>query len=189
MAQSAQVTQGSNGNTNHSRRRVRNWCFTLNNYTDEDISTLTSLTDAQYMFEQEIAPTTGTEHLQGFIIFKNPRTITGLKRILRSAHWEEMKGTIDQNILYCTKEKEDEEIFTNIEDWKKVAQGTGTLCSGKVSTTSHEEILKKNIEESCNSNLNINFGDGFNIWDIPKLTRQTCYDSDEEFFKDTGIRL
>ena len=44
------------------------WCFTLNNYTEEDVGRLCCL-PAPYccLFGKEEAPTTGTKHLQGLL--------------------------------------------------------------------------------------------------------------------------
>lgn len=183
------MAQNSKGNTVLSRRRVRNWCFTLNNYTEGDIEMLKSLKDCKIMFGKEEAPTTGTPHLQGFIMFKNPRTLVGLKRINPLIHWEEMKGDINANIIYCSKESKEEDIYSNIDDWQKVAQGTRTLNNGCRERLTKEEILKKvfenmknDIEESINNN-NINWDE---IIPMPILFREDniCYNSDEEFEKD-----
>lgn len=46
------------------------WCFTLNNYTDEEIRRLESLECERLVVGKEVAPTTGTPHLQGYIRFK-----------------------------------------------------------------------------------------------------------------------
>ncbi|AMH87650.1 replication-associated protein [Pacific flying fox associated cyclovirus-1] len=47
----------------------RRYVFTLNNYSDDDVARLQQL-EARYMvFGKEVAPTSGTKHLQGFINF------------------------------------------------------------------------------------------------------------------------
>ena len=56
-------TESKGGNT----IRFRRWCFTWNNYTDDDIKYLvTKLKGSKrYVFQEEICPTTGTPHLPG----------------------------------------------------------------------------------------------------------------------------
>ena len=91
--------------------RARGYCFTLNNYTTSDISRLSEVINlsrpvVQYIiFGEEIAPTTGTPHLQGFIYFKNAQEHpTARKVISMSAHVESINGTIDHNTRYCSKD-------------------------------------------------------------------------------------
>ena len=52
----------------------RRWCFTINNYTEETLSTLEKLIDEmeiEYMIIRfEKAPKTGTKHIQGYMYFR-----------------------------------------------------------------------------------------------------------------------
>lgn len=79
----------------------RNFCFTYNNYPD------TSLVDnivCKYVaYSREVAPTTGTPHLQGYISFSNARTIQQARRLLPGCHVTVMAGTFTQNESYCSK--------------------------------------------------------------------------------------
>lgn len=93
--------------------RSRNYCFTLNNYTETKLNWLKDVPIngdkpfARYIvFGEEIAPTTGTPHLQGYIELSNAMTISALKKRLQSneIHIEERKGTALQAITYCKKE-------------------------------------------------------------------------------------
>lgn len=53
----------------------------------------------------EKAPTTGTEHIQGYVRFGQRRTLGGAKRMLRDdAHLERANGNEEQNRTYCLKE-------------------------------------------------------------------------------------
>lgn len=84
--------------------RSRNWCFTLNNYTDEDIDKLVNSSYKYLIIGKEVAPTTNTPHLQGFIIFPNARRLSTLKADYnKTTHWEIARGTPEQNIEYCSK--------------------------------------------------------------------------------------
>lgn len=62
-------------------KRHRCWVFTHNNYTDTDVDFWKNYDKATYMvFGKEIAPTTGTPHLQGFFSFPNARTHSVVKK-------------------------------------------------------------------------------------------------------------
>lgn len=50
--------------------RVKRFCFTLNNYNDDDLEKLKEYAQQWCQFAiigKEIAPTTGTPHLQGYM--------------------------------------------------------------------------------------------------------------------------
>jgi len=87
--------------------KSREFCFTINNYTDEEWQCFQKLqkNDVYFVVGKEIGKK-GTPHLQGYIYFKNPRTIKGLKREKRflRAHLEVTKGEIDEAADYCLKE-------------------------------------------------------------------------------------
>lgn len=89
-----------------------NFCFTLNNYTDEDVNAITACSGVKirYIFAgKEVAPTTLTPHLQGFIVFSVRLSVKGAGDILeemfsgRRPHVEASKGTVQHNIDYCGK--------------------------------------------------------------------------------------
>lgn len=81
------------------------WCFTWNNYTDADEATLQNEETHTYLFYgREIAPETGTKHLQGYIEFRTNKRLTALKKAFGDTpHWEKAKGTAAHNKTYCSK--------------------------------------------------------------------------------------
>lgn len=93
------------------------WCFTLNNYTEDDLKFLSSKFSEEsekyfFIYGKEVAPTSGTPHLQGYIKSKRKdkngkpqkwRPFTEFAAIKR-AHWSRAKGTMQQNYIYCSKE-------------------------------------------------------------------------------------
>lgn len=108
------------GNTNQSSRRInaaKLWCFTYNNYNKTKINELISLLApiSSYYFAEELAPTTGTPHLQGFANFNYKcRPIEKIKII--EIHWEASRGSIMQNFTYCSKNNGTK--YTNIKEFR-----------------------------------------------------------------------
>jgi len=86
--------------------RSRNWCFTINNYTDEDRDRILANRDefVWLIYQPEIGAN-GTPHLQGAVVFANPRAMGGVKRLLSPrAHLEVMRGTPAESAAYCSKD-------------------------------------------------------------------------------------
>ena len=94
----------------------RNWCFTVNANEEEAklwVDTATAelapvdLFDAEHMkaafYQLERAPTTGQVHLQGFVVMHKVSRLTAVSKVLPHAHLELMKGTVVQNVEYCSK--------------------------------------------------------------------------------------
>lgn len=84
--------------------RARAWCLTLNNWTPAELETLQGVDCKYLVIGKEVAPETGTPHLQGYIYFKNKKSLRQMKTLNRRAHWAIAKGTGAQNKLYCTKD-------------------------------------------------------------------------------------
>lgn len=82
----------------------KNWCFTINNYTDWDEVNLQSLDCSYLVYGREVAPTTGTKHLQGFIVFDTNKRANAVFKLLPGAHVEKTKGQAIQASTYCKKE-------------------------------------------------------------------------------------
>jgi len=93
-----------------SKERSKNWVFTWNNYSLEDLKTIDDtwmkkLKLTCVMFGREVAPKTGTPHLQGFIVTETVKTFKQVKDMFPACvHIERMGGNIDQNVTYCKKE-------------------------------------------------------------------------------------
>jgi len=56
------------------------------------------------IYGKETCPTTKKEHYQGYIEFKEAKTISAVSKLIKGAHIEVAKGTSQDNIIYCTKE-------------------------------------------------------------------------------------
>lgn len=87
-------------------KQTRNACFTLNNWTADDAKDIRSMKGVTYgVFGEEVAPGTGTPHLQGYLEFKTAKYFTTLHKLCGGRiHWEERKGTAKQASDYCKKE-------------------------------------------------------------------------------------
>lgn len=82
------------------------WCFTLNNYTESEVSSIVPvLSDSCRVafFAKEVGES-GTPHLQGYLEFKKKsRPLSVFKSVCDRFHWEKAKGSKDDNLKYCTK--------------------------------------------------------------------------------------
>lgn len=88
---------------------ARRYCFTVNNPTlshQETIDELKALSNFRYVvFQKERAPTTGTPHYQGYIMFTNNTRITTIQRhTTDNFSLTRCNGNHQSNVAYCTKE-------------------------------------------------------------------------------------
>lgn len=95
----------------------RRYCFTINNPTDAETQQIRDLgnspTTSYLVFGREIAPGTGTPHLQGFVVFATNSRFRKAKRLIcERAHLEIARATSAQAAEYCKKEGDFEEYGT-----------------------------------------------------------------------------
>lgn len=94
---------------------VKRWCFTLNNYTEEElenISKMVTAETAEFAVIGKEKGENGTPHLQGFINLKQKKRLSQMKTMIAArAHFEQAKGTDLQNDEYCTK---DHDVYLRI---------------------------------------------------------------------------
>jgi len=83
--------------------KFRAFTFTINNYTSEDESSLLNLGHRYLVYGREVGES-GTPHLQGYVVFRNPRSFKSVKSSMPRAHIEQAKGDSDANFKYCTKD-------------------------------------------------------------------------------------
>lgn len=85
----------------------KQWCFTINNYTDAEYVGLRERAVAQstYCIVGKERGEEGTPHLQGYIILNCRKRLAGVKAIISErAHFEKAKGSPQANYDYCSKE-------------------------------------------------------------------------------------
>ncbi|GFQ86344.1 replication-associated protein [Trichonephila clavata] len=87
-----------------SRQYAKRWTFTINNPWLNDHPSLWLINTDSYGFQYERG-TNNTPHIQGFVIFSERRSLQQVKKMQNQAHWEIMKGSIKQNVEYCSKEE------------------------------------------------------------------------------------
>lgn len=84
-----------------SRNRAHS--FTWNNYPSTYAAFFAGLDSRYIVAAEEVAPGTGTPHLQGYIVWTNAKTVSAVRAILRGCHVEISKGSHSQNDRYCRK--------------------------------------------------------------------------------------
>jgi len=107
-AATSQSTSGSTSGDTSSR--ARHWCFTLNNPTQEEKQRLSEISTTspgfQYMVYQLELGENETEHLQGYIEFRNVVRFNRVKSLISPRiHLEKRRGTREQARDYCMKEE------------------------------------------------------------------------------------
>lgn len=81
--------------------RSRAFCFTNNNYADTEFE---DAIECAYIVYGKETGDSGTPHLQGYVCFKNAKTLTSVIKLLKPRHVEVAKGNSLQNYEYCTKD-------------------------------------------------------------------------------------
>lgn len=103
-----------------------NWVFTINNYTDAHEDILKSLDSHYLLYGKELAPTTGTPHLQGYIQLKKKKRRTALVKLI-ACFWEVAKGDVPSQDIYCKKDKDFYEAGTPINVLGAAKKGVNSL--------------------------------------------------------------
>lgn len=109
------VSDGCSSSSEPSKARCRNAVFTFNNYNEDDVNAIiansqSSATIKYLVFQREVAPTTGTPHLQGYVEFSKAcsyrvmeATLLGVKNKVLRMFFSVRKGTAAQASDYCKK--------------------------------------------------------------------------------------
>jgi len=83
--------------------RSKNWCFTLNNYTEADEKNIAQWECRGVAYAHEVGES-GTPHLQGYVCFAVQKGLNMVRELNNRAHWEIMKGSMTDNQTYCSKQ-------------------------------------------------------------------------------------
>lgn len=94
--------------------RSKYWCFTLNNYTNEEeenIRTIGNADSTSYMVWGREIGENQTPHLQGYVEFSTRLRLPQVKRLLGNrVHLESRRGTAEEAAIYCKKDGDSEEF-------------------------------------------------------------------------------
>ena len=88
--------------------RGKTWCFTLNNYTSDEVDMLSQIVDTNdtcvyIIFGKEVGES-GTPHLQGVIAFSKRIYLSELKKLVsKTAHFE-LAREVKNACTYCKKD-------------------------------------------------------------------------------------
>jgi len=104
----------------------KNWCFTLNNYTDVEYNSITTAAAGgkiQYIICGRECGESGTPHLQGYLQLSDRLRLNGVKKLLgvQRLHLEVARGSAEDSKKYCSKED-----LTPFEFGNSVSQGSRT---------------------------------------------------------------
>jgi hypothetical protein len=85
--------------------RGRNYCITDFELDREFWTGFFKAKNLKYVYAgEEVCPTTGKKHWQMFLCFKSARTLRSVINMLKPRHVELMRGSLEQNSAYCSKE-------------------------------------------------------------------------------------
>jgi len=129
-------------------KQSRKWCFTINNPLDNALQQI--IPHATYLIAgREIAPTTGTPHLQGYVYLKKSARRTGVAKFLPSAFITQARGTHIQNRNYCSKSGHFEEHgeFPDLEAVQKANGEKGREYWAQVIRSAREGTVEEEFPE------------------------------------------
>lgn len=127
-------------------RRSRGYCLTINNYDDEMYTKVLHYDRCCYcIVGKEVGKENSTPHLQVYMRFKNGMRWASLKKDFPEAHIEAAIGSPEQNIKYCSKDGNFEEVGNR--------PGTDHLFKGMMDALEYlrcEQSLDGNAIEAVN---------------------------------------
>lgn len=140
-----------------------NYCFTYNNYTEENIGKLRAWIEENCKygcFQKEVAPTTGTHHLQGYIALKKKQRITTIQKKLGVLGIQlaliNANGTPAQNRAYCSKEGGNE--FWECGEINVVGQGARNDLKEACGKIKNKRTLREVADEHSEAWVRYNRG-------------------------------
>lgn len=102
--------------------RAKYWCFTLNNYTPENVDFLSApIAGVDYIVFGRETGENGTPHLQGTVCFRARLRLTQVVRLLGQAHYT-VTRSLASSIEYCKKDGDFTEVGTAPSEGKEKAK-------------------------------------------------------------------
>lgn len=152
--------------------RVLNYCFTTNNYTEQLFNEIKAV-ECKYMCVGKEVGESGTPHLQGVICFKTVKSLKQVSELIPHSHIEAIKGSVAQNIVYCSKGGDVIEIGERPMSQKR---------KGEVEKERWELALsafKAGNFDQVPADIGIRYGKGLEHW-ANKSTKRVLSDTDEK---------
>lgn len=101
----------NNGSKVPYKPESKYWCFTINNYTEEDKPIFHQMEYLIYGREKgSVDNNLPTPHYQGFVVMINKKRLTAMKKLFPRAHLEIMRGTTLEASTYCKKDMDYDEF-------------------------------------------------------------------------------
>lgn len=118
----------------------KNFCLTIFNYDNDFFEKISQIKDLQYIIlGEEIAPSTGNPHLQGYIQFSKPKRIDTARKLMQKIYpgccITQAKGTDEENYVYCSKDGK----FQEYGERKTVVQQGGRTDLTSIATRIMDE--------------------------------------------------
>lgn len=139
----------------------RRWIFTIHcghngapTDADEELANRVREWGVYGAAQFERAPSTGALHIQGCVVFASNKRLAGVKLLHSTAHWEVMRGTLEQAVAYATKE---DTRYPGRQPWvwgsKPVGQGKRTdlddACELLMSTDGPAKQRMDLVAQTC----------------------------------------
>lgn len=129
--------------------RVRGFCFTLNNWSEEEHSKLLKYFEKnakieKYIIGEEVGKKNGTPHLQGYIYYTNARSKNIVEKeidLINRIWITKAKGNPKQNYIYCTKDGK----YLLGGDWGNIIRKVET--DPNIETENKKKLRQEFIEE------------------------------------------
>jgi hypothetical protein len=140
------------------------YVFTLNNYSDSDIVQINDSVPSivgYIAYGKEVAPGTGTPHLQGHLELYKKARITKLKKIpgFEKVHFQVRRGTWEESETYISKE--DPSPFR-----KGDRQSKGKGCRSDLQSLHEDLKAGKRLSEISNDHFgsSLRYSRGISFW-------------------------
>jgi len=123
-------------------KKGKSYCFTdyylgwafWQNYLNDGPGGKANLIPRYFVAGNETCPKTGKSHIQGFIMFKNDRSFSAVRKELFPCHIEQRKASVEKNLQYCSKDGD----FIEIGEPSHQGQRTDLKQL-------HDDMFKKNM--------------------------------------------
>lgn len=160
-----------------SNQRSRGWCFTINNYTEEDEFLANEVCeDSSYgVIGYEIGENEQTPHLQCYVHYRDAKSFRTMKALLPRAHIEKARGTPSQNRKYCIKEGDFVEYGEIPGDPTPVTEAVVDMIHGRQELTSDRDSLSRFLltsSEEDNGDDASEEADGFDLHEFNERSQR-----------------